>query len=82
MLPDILCNSGGVIVSYFEWIQDLQRLFWSEAEVIGKLHQILDRSFDKVVALAENSGMSMRAAAMAIGVQTVRKAKATRGLFP
>ncbi|HVR55548.1 MAG TPA: Glu/Leu/Phe/Val dehydrogenase [Pseudolabrys sp.] len=82
LIPDILCNSGGVIVSYFEWVQDLQQLFWEEEEVMRREYQILDRAFDQMVARAERYGIFNRTAAMAIGVERVRGAKTTRGLFP
>ena len=82
VVPDILCNSGGVIVSYFEWVQDLQQLFWSETEVRDRLNQILDRSFQQVMARAASDAIPTRTAAMAIGVQKVRDAKQVRGLFP
>lgn len=82
VLPDILCNAGGVIVSYFEWVQDLQRLFWEEAEVFDRLYRILERSFQQVIARAKRDRISHRMAAMAIGVSMVQSAKQTRGLFP
>ncbi|MCK1328956.1 Glu/Leu/Phe/Val dehydrogenase [Bradyrhizobium sp. CW9] len=82
VLPDILCNAGGVIVSYFEWVQDLQRLFWEEAEVFDRLYRILERSFQQVIARARQDRISHRMAAMAIGVSVVQSAKQTRGLFP
>jgi glutamate dehydrogenase (NAD(P)+) len=82
VVPDILCNAGGVIVSYFEWVQDLQRLFWDEPEVMRRLYEILDRSFTQVVGRAERLVISNRNAALSIGVQRVRDAKGTRGLFP
>lgn len=82
VLPDILCNSGGVIVSYFEWVQDLQRLFWEEAEVFDRLYRILERSFQQTIARAKRDRVSHRLAAMAIGVNVVQSAKRTRGLFP
>jgi glutamate dehydrogenase (NAD(P)+) len=82
VLPDILCNSGGVIVSYFEWVQDLQRLFWTEKEVNERLKDILDASFDRVVRRAKSDGVSHRLAAMAIGIEKVRDGKKLRGLFP
>lgn len=82
VLPDILCNAGGVIVSYFEWVQDLQRLFWEEAEVFDRLYRILERSFQQVIVRAKRDGISHRMAAMTIGVNVVQSAKRTRGLFP
>lgn len=82
VIPDILCNSGGVIVSYFEWVQGLQQLFWSEPEVRDRLHRILERSFAAVMQRVERDGVSTRVAAMAIGVERVKKAKEVRGLFP
>jgi glutamate dehydrogenase (NAD(P)+) len=82
LIPDILCNSGGVVVSYFEWVQDLQQLFWEEEEVMRREYQILDRAFEQMVLRAKTDGISHRTAAMAIGVEKVRAAKTTRGLFP
>ncbi|KIZ46995.1 MULTISPECIES: Glu/Leu/Phe/Val dehydrogenase [Rhodopseudomonas] len=82
LIPDILCNSGGVIVSYFEWVQDLQQLFWEEAEVMRREYQILDRAFEHMIARAKADNIPHRTAAMAIGVEKVRSAKNTRGLFP
>jgi len=82
LIPDILCNSGGVIVSYFEWVQDLQQLFWEEAEVTRREYQILDRAFEQMIARAKADGVPHRTAAMAIGVEKVRAAKNMRGLFP
>jgi glutamate dehydrogenase (NAD(P)+) len=82
LIPDILCNSGGVVVSYFEWVQDLQQLFWEEEEVMRREYQILDRAFDQMVQRSRRDKVSHRTAAMAIGVEKVRAAKNTRGLFP
>jgi glutamate dehydrogenase (NAD(P)+) len=82
LIPDILCNSGGVVVSYFEWVQDLQQLFWEEEEVTRREYHILDRAFDQMVARAKADNVPHRTAAMAIGVEKVRAAKTTRGLFP
>jgi glutamate dehydrogenase (NAD(P)+) len=82
LIPDILCNSGGVVVSYFEWVQDLQQLFWEEEEVMRREYQILDRAFEQMLARARADKISHRTAAMAIGVAKVRAAKKTRGLFP
>jgi glutamate dehydrogenase (NAD(P)+) len=82
LIPDILCNSGGVVVSYFEWVQDLQQLFWEEEEVMRREYQILERAFDQMRARAQADNVPHRTAAMAIGVEKVRAAKNTRGLFP
>ena len=82
VIPDILCNSGGVIVSYFEWVQDLQRLFWTEAEVNARLEQILDKAYDQVTRRTRSDKVAMRTAAMATGVERVRAGKQLRGLFP
>jgi glutamate dehydrogenase (NAD(P)+) len=82
LIPDILCNSGGVIVSYFEWVQDLQRFFWDESEILDKLYRTLERSLQRVLSRAAADGISNRDAAVALGVETVRNAKSIRGLFP
>jgi glutamate dehydrogenase (NAD(P)+) len=82
VLPDILCNSGGVIVSYFEWVQGLQRLTWTEEQVNDQLRRLLHKAFNQVVDRSKREQVSMRLAATAIGVERVAAGKALRGLFP
>lgn len=82
ILPDILCNAGGVIVSYFEWVQGLQQLFWEEEEVNRRLTRLLDRSLEQVASRSASDRVAFRTAAMSIAVEKVRNAKRSRGLFP
>jgi glutamate dehydrogenase (NAD(P)+) len=81
VLPDILANAGGVIVSYFEWVQDLQNFFWTEDEVNQKLRQILARAFQEVLRTSEKEKVDMRLAALMIGIHRVARAMLWRGLY-
>jgi glutamate dehydrogenase (NAD(P)+) len=82
VLPDILANAGGVVVSYFEWVQGLQEYFWKEAEVNAKLNDIVTRAFNETWATQESRGISMRLAAYGLAVQRVAEATTTRGIYP
>ncbi len=82
VVPDILANAGGVIVSYFEWVQDLQFYFWEENEVNEKLHKVITRAYRDVAATALQHGISMREAAMVLGVGRVVEATKLRGIYP
>jgi len=82
VVPDILANAGGVVVSYFEWVQDLQYHFWRETEVISRLQEIMTRSFDRIWEVAGREGISLRAAALMEGIGRVANAHRVRGLYP
>ncbi len=82
LIPDILCNAGGVTVSYFEWVQDLNRDHWSEAIVNAKLKEIMDKAFDETLRLSTTEEVNMRTAAYLLAVQRVADATAMRGLYP
>jgi glutamate dehydrogenase (NAD(P)+) len=82
IIPDILCNAGGVTVSYFEWVQDIQQLVWSEEQVNQKLQELMLNAYHRVRLLARERQFSMRSAALSLGVQKVAKEKLRRGLFP
>ena len=82
VIPDILCNAGGVVVSYFEWVQDMQRLFWEEEDVTSELKRIMIRSFHDVRNRARDLGTNMRNAALVLGIGRVAEATMTRGLYP
>lgn len=81
VIPDILANAGGVIVSYFEWVQDLQNFFWTEDEVNRRLREILTRAFHEVLIMSQKHKVNMRLAAQMIGVHRVARAMLWRGLY-
>ncbi len=82
VVPDILANAGGVVVSYFEWVQDLQAFFWEEEEVNARLEKVMRRSFEHVRQVAEKNKVDLRMGAYIIGVQRVAEATTIRGIYP
>jgi glutamate dehydrogenase (NAD(P)+) len=82
VVPDILANAGGVAVSYFEWVQDLQSFFWEETEVNQRLQRIMSNAFAQVSAVADERGMRLRDAAYVVALQRVVEAMRLRGIYP
>jgi glutamate dehydrogenase (NAD(P)+) len=82
VVPDILANAGGVTVSYFEWVQDVQNYFWTESEIVGRLREILGRAFSEVLDISTAEGIDMRTAALIKGIRRVTQAKLARGIYP
>lgn len=82
VIPDILANAGGVVVSYFEWVQGLQHLFWTEKEVNNKLYEIMSSTFAKVLAVSVDKKVNMRTAALICGIDRLSRAMLARGFFP
>jgi glutamate dehydrogenase (NAD(P)+) len=82
VIPDILANAGGVVVSYFEWVQGLQYYFWRESEINSRLEELIIRAFNRVVALAKREHVNLRTAALMLGVQRVAQGFEVRGFYP
>jgi glutamate dehydrogenase (NAD(P)+) len=82
VVPDILANAGGVTVSYFEWVQNLQELLWSEEEVLDRLTRIMQRSFKEVLEISLSKKIPMRTAALVLGIGRVAEATRLRGIYP
>lgn len=82
LVPDILANAGGVTVSYFEWVQDVQNYFWSEREIVERLRDIMIRAFEEVVDISRRRKVDLRTAALMKGISRVERAKLVRGVYP
>jgi glutamate dehydrogenase (NAD(P)+) len=82
IVPDILANAGGVTASYFEWVQDVQKYFWTENEIVARLREIMTRAFDDVLSVSIARDVDMRTAALMRGIGKVAEAKLVRGIFP
>jgi glutamate dehydrogenase (NAD(P)+) len=82
VVPDILCTAGSMVLAYFEWVQDMQSFFWTDAEVVAELERIMDLAFADVLAMSEASSVDLRGAAMMVAVERVAGATTLRGLYP
>jgi glutamate dehydrogenase (NAD(P)+) len=82
VVPDVLANAGGVTVSYFEWVQDLENYFWSESEIVARLREIMNRALSEVIDISTKDGVDLRTAALMKGIRRVTEAKLARGVYP
>ncbi len=82
VVPDIVANAGGVIVSYFEWVQDLQSFFWEENEINNRLEHIITGAFNSSWEASKRLGVSLRLGAYAVAVERVAEATTLRGIYP
>ena len=82
LIPDIICTAGSIVLGYFEWVQDMQAFFWTEAEITGELDRIMDEAMGRVQAMASAEDVDLRAAAMMVAVSRVAEATTLRGLYP
>ena len=82
MVPDILCAAGGMVLAYFEWVQDMQSFYWTEEAISADLERIMDGAFGDVLAMSEAKSVDLRGAAMMVAVDRVAGATTLRGLYP
>jgi glutamate dehydrogenase (NAD(P)+) len=82
VIPDILANAGGVVVSYFEWVQGLQYYFWKESEIVARLQELMVKGFNRVWTIAAKESVDLRTAALMEGVRRVAEGYRARGLYP
>jgi glutamate dehydrogenase (NAD(P)+) len=82
LVPDILANAGGVVVSYFEWVQDLQAFFWEEEDINRRLENLMRRAYEKVRQVAVEKDFTLRQAAYNLAVEKVAQATQVRGIYP
>jgi glutamate dehydrogenase/leucine dehydrogenase len=81
-VPDILANAGGVVASYFEWVQNLQHDFWEQQKVEQRLEKVMVKAFEQVVSISQDKKTTMRKAALLLGISRVVKAIEVRGIYP